>query len=130
MANYRSFRDRRDRLPTFAERVQRADLDERGVADVHVPLGEAPAEFWIALLQAVHWQVCSEDALGGDPGVTWWQELRWQHGWPEKERPELASLFRGIVLRGSLPFSTSKLSTEYRIAAMRYRQELWIGAPG
>src|SRR5688572_22610720 len=104
MTGYVDFEKRQERLPTFAERASREELERLGVADVYVAPDDAPREFWQALLQAVHSGVLAEKMFEYDYGESWWNEFRWQNGWPEKSRGELASAFSWLILDGGMSF--------------------------
>lgn len=121
MPEYRTFRDRSSRLPTAAE-VQRArELMDSGVADVFVPLDRAPAQYWEAMLQAVTWSVMSLKNFASPTGRTWWDELRWQEGWPPIDvLSSIPTTFEGIVRRGAIPFSPGPVEPRLRISAIEH----------
>lgn len=59
MPEFRTFADREIREPTFEEKLSFRRLQEEGVADVMVPLADAPQHFWNAVSQAISWNLHS-----------------------------------------------------------------------
>ena len=118
MPEFRSLHDRKARKPTAAETRRQREIEEQGLTDVYVPVEKAPEGFWEALLQATHWVVMSESNFVGLTGRQWWNELRWQEGWPEIDKGVIGRAFAQLVRDGTTSNSyltSSRIPTNSRI---------------
>jgi hypothetical protein len=120
LPEFRSFRDRKPRPPTAAEARRQRELEERGVADVYVPVEEAPASFWEAVLQAVHWKVLSEGQFESPTGGHWWDELRWQEGWRPISRARRADAFATLLRHGQAGSDFPSVNAHVRLSAVEH----------
>lgn len=121
MPEYRSLRDRKPRPPTAAEVHRQRDLEERGLSDVYLPLEEAPAEFWQAIVHATHWTIMSEDNFSAPgPGWYWWNELRWQEGWPEIDDEDRGDAYSWLVREGRTSFLRGTVGAYVRLSAVEH----------
>ena len=118
MPEYCSFQDRKPRPPTAAEARRQRQLEERGLTDVYVPVDEAPAEFWEAVLQATHWQILGESNFDGLAGNNWWAELRWQEGSPDIHSEARGKAYSWLVREGRTSFLPGMVDVYVRLSAV------------
>ncbi len=104
MPEFRSLYRREARKPTAAEARRQREIEEQGLTDVYVPVEKAPTGFWEAIIQATHWVVISEGNFAGPTGRQWWDELRWQEGWPEIGHLVIGRAFAQLVRDGTTSF--------------------------
>ena len=117
MPEFRSLYGREARKPTATEVRRQREIEEQGVADVYLPVEQAPPEFWQALVQATHWVVMSEDNFDTESGSQWWDELRWHQGWPELRQPT-AYAFAQLVGDGRTSFLPTLVDPYVRLSAV------------
>lgn len=118
MPEFRSLHDRKARKPTAAETRRQREIEEQGLTDVYVPVEKAPEGFWEALLQATHWVVMSESNFVGLTGRQWWNELRWQEGWPEIDKGVIGRAFAQLVRDGTTSFPPHAVDDCVRLSAV------------
>ena len=118
MPEFRSLHDRKARKPTAAETRRQREIEEQGLTDVYVPVEKAPEGFWEALLQATHWVVMSESNFVGLTGRQWWNELRWQEGWPEIDKGVIGRAFAQLVRDGTTSFPPHAVDDYVRLSAV------------
>lgn len=118
MPEFRSLYDRKARKPTAAEARRQREIEEQGLTDVYLPVEKAPTAFWEALIQATHWVVLSESAFADRAGLQWWNELRWQEGWPEIDHPLIGRAFNQLVRDGTTSFLPGMVDDCVRLSAV------------
>lgn len=117
MPEFRSLYDRKARKPTAAEARRQRETEDQGIADVYLPVEQAPGEFWRALVQATHRAVMAEEDFETESGNQWWDELRWHQGWPEL-RQSTAYAFGQLVSEGRTPFLPTLVDPYVRLSAI------------
>lgn len=118
MPEFRSFYYRGARKPTAAEARRQREREEQGLTDVYVPVEKAPDGFWEALIQATHWAVKSESGFAGPIGIRWWDELRWQEGWPDIDPGNIGAAFVYLVRDGRTSFLPGRVDYYVRLSAV------------
>ncbi|MGH2595053.1 MAG: hypothetical protein ACRDH7_03715 [Actinomycetota bacterium] len=83
MSEFRTFHDGRPRPPTWAERERLQRLRDEGIDDVYVEPGDAPPEFWEAVMMAAEWfLIPSKTSSTFRPTwEAWAQEVIYSTGW-------------------------------------------------
>jgi len=118
LAEFRSLHGREARKPTAAEVRRQREIEEQGLTDVYVPVEKAPAEFWEALVQATHRVVMAEDTFNNTPfGRQWWDEFRWQQGWPALQGAP-SNAFAWLVREGGVAFLPGPVDPYVRLSAV------------
>lgn len=120
MPEYRSFHTREQRPPTAAEARRERELEATGLADVYIPVEQAPPNFWECLLQATHWTLLSKEGFESATGQIWWDEVRWQEGWPSLPQHARPDAYAMLVRDGSVSFLPGKVSTHVRLSAVEH----------
>ena len=120
MPEYRSFLAREQRPPTAAEARRDQELEASGLADVYIPVEQAPPGFWECILQATHRTLLPEQAFDGSWGQRWWDELRWQEGWPPLPPRALPETYAALLRDGSVSFVPGKVNTYVRLSAIEH----------
>jgi hypothetical protein len=120
LPEFRSFIERRVRPPTAAEARRQRDLEEAGISDVYISVESAPQSFWEAVLQATHWSVVAETNFSRGVGRDWWNELRWQEGWPPLDAGGLAKAYAKLIRDGVLPFPPGRVDVYIRLSAVEH----------
>lgn len=120
MPDFLTFRDRSPRPPTAAEVRRRRELEEKGIIDVYVSLNEAPRSFWEAILQATHWCLVSETSFQSTIGKDWWDELRWQEGWPAIPDGSFGGAYAMLIRDGRAVFLRGDVNCHVRLSAVEH----------